>query len=117
MRFFWAFIIGGALCVPAQVLIDKTKLMNSRILTGYVVAGVILGGTGIYDAFVKFAGSGAYVPLFGFGNTLAKGVKEAIDKDGAIGIITGGLTGAAAGITAATFLSVLWSLIFKSRQK
>ncbi|MBR0231490.1 MAG: SpoVA/SpoVAEb family sporulation membrane protein [Clostridia bacterium] len=117
MRFLRAFLIGGALCVPAQILIDKTKLMNSRILTGYVVLGVILGGAGIYGAFADFAGSGAYVPLFGFGNTLAKGVKEAIDSDGAIGILTGGLTGAAAGITAATFLSVLWSLIFKSRQK
>jgi len=117
MRFLWAFVIGGALCIPAQVLIDKTKLMNSRILTGYVVFGVILGGLGIYDSFAEFAGSGAYVPLFGFGNTLAKGVKTAVDRDGAIGIITGGLTGTAAGITAATFLSVLWSLIFKSRQK
>ncbi|MBO4501239.1 MAG: SpoVA/SpoVAEb family sporulation membrane protein [Clostridia bacterium] len=117
MRFVWAFVIGGALCIPAQILIDKTKLMNSRILTGYVVAGVLLGGIGVYNAFADFAGSGAGVPLLGFGNALANGVKEAIDRDGAIGILTGGLTGTSAGITAAVVLSVLWSLIFKSRQK
>ena len=117
MNYLFAFLVGGILCVPAQILLDKTKLTNARILAGYVVAGVVIGATGIYDKLIELAGAGATVPLLGFGNTLAKGVREAILSEGFIGIISGGLTGASAGITAAMVLAVVWSLIFKSKQK
>ena len=117
MNYLYAFLIGGALCIPAQILLDKTKLTNARILAGYVVAGVIIGATGIYDKFIDFAGAGATVPLLGFGSTLAKGVREAVAESGLLGVIMGGLTGAAAGITAAMVLALLWTLIFKSKQK
>ena len=101
MDFVKAFIVGGFLCVIGQILIDKTKLTPARILVCYVVAGVILGGTGLYDKIADFAGAGATVPLTGFGYTLAKGVKDAVNQDGFIGILTGGLKATAGGITAA----------------
>ena len=112
-----AFVIGGILCVIGQVLIDKTKLTPARILVSYVVCGVILGGIGIYKPFLDFAGAGASVPLTGFGNILAKGVKEAVDKKGILGIFTGGLEAAAGGITAAIATGLLVSLIFKAKDK
>ncbi|MEG2295168.1 MAG: stage V sporulation protein AE [Oscillospiraceae bacterium] len=112
-----AFVIGGIFCAIGQVLIDYTKLTPARILVGYVVGGVILGGIGLYQPLVEFAGAGATVPLTGFGNLLAKGVKEAIQKDGAIGILTGGFTAAAGGIAAAIFFGLLAALIFKPGDK
>ena len=117
MNFFVAFLIGGLLCVVGQIFIDKTKLTPARIMVGYVVAGVILGGIGIYEGFIKFAGAGATVPLLGFGNTLAKGVREAIDENGALGILTGGLIASAGGITAAVIFGYLNALIFKPKTK
>lgn len=112
-----AFIIGGILCSIGQLLIDLTKLTPARILVGYVVSGVILTAFGIYGKLVDFAGCGASVPLTGFGFSIAKGVEKAIAEDGAIGILTGGLTATAAGITAAMLSGVLASFVFKSREK
>ncbi len=117
MNYLYAFLIGGALCIPAQILLDKTKLTNARILSGYVVIGVILGGLGIYTNLVDFASAGATVPLTGFGFSLAKGVKSAVEKDGLLGALYGGLTSTAAGISAALFFSLIWSIIFRSKQK
>lgn len=117
MDYVKAFAVGGALCVIGQILIDKTKLTPARILVAYVVAGVILGGIGIYQPLVDFAGAGAAVPLLGFGNALAKGVREAIHQTGFLGIFTGGLKAAAGGITAAIFAGMLVSLIFKDKDK
>ena len=117
MDYLKAFIVGGILCVIGQILIDKTKLTPARILVSYVVAGVILGGIGLYKPLVDFAGAGATVPLTGFGYTLAKGVKEAITEDGVIGIFTGGLKATAGGITAAIVAGLLVSLIFKAKDK
>ena len=117
MDYIKAFIIGGILCVIGQILIDKTKLTPARILVGYVVAGVILGAIGIYEPFATFAGAGASVPLTGFGNSLAKGVKEAVQSQGFIGVFTGGLKSTAGGITAAIFAGLLASLIFKGKDK
>ena len=99
MNYFWAFVVGGCICVIGQLLIDLTGLTPARILTGYVVAGVILSAVGWYAPLAEFAGCGATVPLLGFGHLLAKGVRTAIEEEGAIGILTGGLTAAAAGIT------------------
>lgn len=117
MDYLKAFIVGGILCVIGQILIDKTKLTPARILVSYVVAGVILGGIGLYKPLVDFAGAGATVPLTGFGYTLAKGVKEAISKDGVLGIFTGGLKATAGGITVAIAAGLLVSLIFKAKDK
>ncbi|MBR4863895.1 MAG: stage V sporulation protein AE [Oscillospiraceae bacterium] len=117
MDYMKAFLIGGLLCLLGQILIDKTKLTPARILVSYVVAGVILGGLGLYAPFADFAGAGATVPLTGFGYTLAKGVKEAVDKDGFLGILTGGLKATAGGITAAVFFGLLAGLIFKPKDK
>ena len=117
MDYLWAFVIGGALCVVGQILIDKTKLTPARILVSYVVAGVFLGAVGLYPKLVDFAGAGATVPLTGFGNTLAKGVREAVLRDGFLGIFTGGLTAAAAGICAAVLFGLLAGLIFKPKDK
>ncbi len=117
MEYVWAFVIGGAFCVVGQILIDRTKLTPARILVSYVVAGVFLGAVGLYQPLIDFAGGGATVPLTGFGNLLAKGVKEAVDKDGLIGALTGGLTSAAAGITAAIVAGLLAGLVFKSGSK
>lgn len=117
MDYLYAFIFGGILCTIGQVLMDKTKLTPARILVGYVVVGVILGGIGIYEPFSELAGAGATVPLSGFGNLLAKGVREAVDKDGFIGILTGGLQAAAGGISAAIFAGLLAAIIFKAKDK
>lgn len=112
-----AFLVGGAICAVGQVLIDYTKLTPARILTAFVVVGVILSAFGIYEPLAEFAGAGATVPLTGFGNLLAKGVREAIDEDGALGILTGGLTSAAGGITAALVAGLLAAACFKKRMK
>lgn len=117
MEFLKAFIFGGLLCVIGQILIDKTKLTPARILVSYVVAGVILGAIGIYKPFVDFAGAGATVPLTGFGYTLSKGVKEAVDESGFMGIFIGGLKATAGGITAAIFAGLIASLLFKAKDK
>ena len=117
MDYVKAFLVGGLFCLIGQVLIDKTKLTPARILVCYVVAGVFLGAVGVYQHIVDFAGAGATVPLTGFGNTLAKGVKEAVDKDGFIGIFAGGLTASAGGIAAAITAGLLASLIFKAKDK
>ena len=112
-----AFVCGGALCLIGQVLIDKTSLAPARILVSYVVAGVILGGLGIYPWLVEWGGAGATVPLTGFGYLLAKGVAQAVAEKGALGILTGGITAAAGGITAAVLFGLLGALLFKSRPK
>ena len=112
-----AFFVGGILCLIGQLLIDKTKLTPARILVSYVVVGVFLGGIGIYQPLADFAGSGATVPLTGFGNTLAKGVKEAVDAKGFLGIFTGGLKATAGGIAAAVFAGLLAAIIFKDKDK
>ena len=117
MDYVKAFVIGGILCLIAQILIDKTKLTPARILVSYVVIGVILGAVGIYKPFSEWAGAGANVPLTGFGNQLAKGVKEAVDEKGFLGIFTGGLKATAGGITAAIVSGLLVSLIFKAKDK
>lgn len=111
------FVCGGILCVIAQILIDKTKLTPARILTGYVVIGVILTAIGWYKPFVDFAGCGATVPLTGFGYSLMAGVRKATEEKGIIGILTGGLSGTAGGITAAVVFSFMASLIFKGKSK
>ena len=117
MEYLKAFLIGGALCLISQLLIDKTGLTPARILVCYVVAGVILGGVGLYGPFAEFAGAGASVPLTGFGNLLAKGVKEAVDEQGFLGIFTGGLKATAGGITAAIAAGLLASLLFRAKDK
>ena len=117
MDYIKSFIVGGLLCLIGQILIDKTKLTPARILVSYVVIGVLLGGVGLYGKLVDFAGAGATVPLTGFGYNLAKGVKEAVDQDGFIGIFTGGLKASAGGITAAVFAGLLASLIFNAKDK
>lgn len=117
MEYLKAFLIGGLLCVVGQLLIDKTKLTPARILVSFVVIGVILGGLGIYEPLVEFAGAGATVPLTGFGNTLAKGVREAVDEKGFLGIFTGGLKATAGGITTAVFAGLIASFLFKPKDK
>lgn len=112
-----AFLIGGAICAVGQILIDKTKMTPARILTLYVCVGVLLGAVGIYDKLVDFAGAGASVPLMGFGNLLAKGAKESVEKDGFIGIFTGGLSKTAGGITVALISGLLVSVLFRPRTK
>lgn len=112
-----AFLIGGALCAVGQILVDKTRLTPARILSAYVVAGVILGGIGLYEPFARWAGAGATVPLMGFGNLLARGVREAVAETGALGAFTGGFTAAAAGICAAIFFGFLVALIFRPGDK
>lgn len=117
MDYLKAFVVGGAFCLIGQIIIDKTNLTPARILVGYVVAGVLLGSMGIYPMIVEFAGAGASVPLTGFGNTLVKGVQEAIDQDGFIGIFTGGLKACSGGITAAIFGGILSSILFRPKDK
>jgi stage V sporulation protein AE len=117
MDYLKAFLVGGVLCLIGQILIDKTKLTPARILVSYVVIGVLLGAIGIYKPLVEFAGAGATVPLTGFGYNLSKGVREAIDSDGFLGIFTGGLKAAAGGIAAAVFSGLIVSLIFKAKDK
>ncbi len=117
MDYVKAFLVGGLLCLIGQILIDKTKLTPARILVSYVVIGVFLGAVGVYEPLAEFAGAGATVPLTGFGNTLAKGVREAVDQDGFLGIFTGGLKASAGGITAAMIAGLLASLFFKAKDK
>ena len=117
MEYIRAFLIGGLICVVGQLLIDKTKLPPARILVGYVVVGVLLGAIGLYQPFSDFAGAGATVPLSGFGNLLAKGVREAVDEKGFIGIFTGGLKACSGGITAAMIAGLLAAIIFKAKDK
>ena len=117
MDYLKAFFFGGLLCLIGQVLIDKTKLTPARILVSYVVIGVFLGAVGLYKPFADFAGAGATVPLTGFGYNLAKGVREAVQEDGFLGIFTGGLKACAGGIATAIFAGLLASLIFKPRDK
>lgn len=117
MDYLKAFLVGGALCLVGQVLIDRTKFTPARILVSYVVAGVILGAVGLYPKLVDFAGAGASVPLTGFGNTLAKGVREGVEQDGFLGIFTGGLTASAGGITTAVLAGLAASLLFRARDK
>ena len=117
LMYLKTFLIGGALCAIAQILIDKTKLTPARILTSYVVAGVILGALGLYGPLADWAGAGATVPLTGFGNVLAEGVKKAVAKDGFFGVFTGGLTAAAAGICAAIFFGIIVALLCKPKAK
>lgn len=117
MDYLKAFLVGGGICLLAQLLIDYTKLTPAKILVSFVVLGVILGGLGIYQPLVDFAGAGASVPLLGFGNTLARGVREAVQEDGFLGILTGGLKATAGGITVAITAGLLASLVFKPKDK
>ena len=117
MNYFWAFVTGGAICVVGQLFLDLTALTPARILTGYVVAGVVLSALGWYAPLAEFAGCGATVPLLGFGHLLAKGVRTAVAEKGAIGILTGGLTAASAGITASLVCGVVCSLVGKSHDQ
>ncbi|MDR2183288.1 MAG: stage V sporulation protein AE [Clostridiales bacterium] len=117
MDYIKAFMVGGAICVLGQILIDKTKMTSARILVLFVVIGVFLGGIGLYPRLVEFAGAGASVPLPGFGNILAKGVMQEVDRAGFIGILTGGIKAAAAGIAAAVLFSFAAALIFEPKAK
>lgn len=117
LKYLLIFTVGGLLCLLAQILIDKTKLTPARILVIYVVAGVILGGIGLYQPLVDVAGTGATTPLTGFGYLIAKGVKKAIDEKGLLGILTGGLTSTAGGITAALVFGFLAAVVFKGKPK
>ncbi len=112
-----AFLVGGIICGVGQLLIDYTKLTPARILTGFVVGGVILSALGLYKPLAEFAGAGATVPLTGFGHLLAEGVRKAVDRDGFLGIFTGGLTASSAGITAALIAGLWASLMFKPKDK
>ena len=113
LEYVKAFAVGGAFCLIGQVLVDLTRLTPARILTSYVVAGVFFGALGIYEPLAEWAGAGATVPLTGFGNALARGVRLAVDERGFVGIFTGGLTAASGGIAAAVFFALLASLVFK----
>ena len=115
--YFWAFAVGGILCVIAQILLDKTRLTPARILVGYVVAGVILGAVGVYGPLASIAGAGATTPLTGFGYLIAKGVRAAIDEKGLLGALTGGLSAASGGIAAAICFGYLAALIARKRMK
>ena len=117
MEFLNAFLCGGLLCAVGQIIIDKTKLTPARILVGYVVAGVILQAVGLYPYLKEWGGAGASVPLTGFGATLARGVAQAVAEKGLLGALTGGLTAAAGGITAAMFFSLLAAFLFKPGEK
>ena len=117
MNILWAFLIGGAICAVGQLLIDLTKLTPARILVFFVVAGCILGGLGWYERLVEFAGAGASIPLPGFGNLLARGVKRAVDERGLIGVITGGFTAMAGGVTVAVVFGYLAALVSSPKAK
>ncbi len=121
MELFWeyarAFLCGGVLCIIGQILIDKTSLTPAKILVTYVVSGVVLGGLGLYKYLVEWGGAGATVPLTGFGYLLAKGVEKAVAEHGVLGALTGGVTAAAAGITAAIFFGYLVALLFKPKSR
>ena len=117
MELLKAFLIGGAICAVGQILIDFTKLTPARILTGYVVAGVILSALGIYEPLAEFAGAGATVPLTGFGHLLAEGIRKAVGRDGILGIFTGGLTASAGGVTAALLFGLFASVVFAPKDR
>ena len=117
MDYIKAFLIGGMICALAQVLLDRTRLMPGRVMVLLVVSGCILGFAGVYEPFARWAGAGASVPLLGFGNTLWKGVKEGIEKEGLLGIFKGGLTASSAGICGALVFGYLSSLVFQPRLK
>lgn len=117
MEYLMAFVVGGLICVVGQILIDKTKLTPARILVSFVVAGVFLRLIGVYDWLIKIGGAGATVPLTGFGYNLCKGVEKAVGEKGWIGIFTGGLTAASAGVTAAIVFGLLVSIFFHSKSK
>ncbi len=117
MEYLNAFLCGGVLCAIGQVLIDRTQLTPARILTGYVVAGVLLSAVGLYEPLTQWGGAGATVPLTGFGHLLAKGVRRAVALDGWLGVLTGGLTAAAGGVTAAVFFAAVTAALFKPDSK
>ena len=117
MIYLYAFLIGGLICMAGQLLMDLTKLTPARILVLFVCLGVVLGGLGWYPKLVDLAGAGATVPLTGFGNALAQGVKEAVQKDGLLGVFTGGVTGAAGGIAAAIVFGCLFALLSRPQSK
>ncbi|SEH50501.1 stage V sporulation protein AE [Ruminococcus flavefaciens] len=112
-----AFLVGGAVCAVGQFLIDFTKLTPARILTGFVITGVILSALGLYEPFADFAGAGATVPLTGFGHLLAEGIRKTIENDGLLGIFTGGLTAAAGGVTAALLFGLIASFLFRQKDR
>lgn len=117
MIFVKAFLVGGMICAIGQLLIDKTKLTPARILVSFLLTGILLGALGLYQPLVDFAGAGATVPLCGFGNLLAQGMREAVQKDGPIGVLTGGFTACAGGVTAAILSAFFISLFFRSKDK
>lgn len=117
MHYVWAFLVGGAICALVQILMDNTKLMPGRIMVILVCTGVVLGAIGVYEPFAKWAGAGATVPLLGFGNTLFKGMKKAIDSEGFIGLFKGGFTACAVGVSAALLFGYIASLFFKPKMK
>lgn len=117
MDYVKAFVIGGLICALVQILMEKTKMMPGRIMVLLVVSGAVLGAAGLYEPFLKWAGAGAGVPLLGFGNTLWKGVKEAVGKDGLLGVFKGGLTAGSAGICGALVFGYLASFLFKPKMK
>lgn len=117
MNYVWAFVVGGAICVVGQLLIDLTAMTPARILVSYVVAGVVLSALGWYQPLVDFAGAGATVPLLGFGHNLAQGVLDAVEQSGLIGALTGGFSSAAGGITASLTCGFLAALLAKSRDQ
>lgn len=117
MDYLWAFLVGGAFCVVAQLLLDKTALTPARILVGYVVAGVLLGAVGLYGPLVEFAGAGATTPLTGFGYLISKGIRRAVDERGLLGVLSGALTAASAGTAAALVFGYLAALITRGRHK
>lgn len=117
MNFVWAFLVGGALCCVGQILLDRTSLTPARILTGYVVTGVVLSAVGLYGPLVKWAGAGASVPLLGFGHLLAQGAVQAVEQRGLLGALTGGLSAASAGVTASLAAALLAALLTKSKDQ
>ena len=117
MDYLWCFLCGGLLCAVGQVLIDLTKLTPARILSGYVVAGVILQAVGVYQPLVDWAGAGATVPLTGFGYSLARGVAKAVEEKGLLGVLAGGLTATAGGIAAAVVFALIMALVCKPKEK
>ncbi len=117
MIYFKAFLVGGAICMVGQILVDRTKITPARIMVLFLVAGVVLSAVGLYEPLVEFAGAGATTPISGFGHMLAKGVREAVEERGLLGALTGGLTAGAAGISAAIFFGLLAALISKPKSK
>lgn len=117
MEYLIAFVSGGLICALTQILLDRTKLMPGRVMVMLVCVGAILGAVGVYEPFVEFAGGGATVPLIGFGNTLWKGVRDAVDENGFLGIFLGGFKASAGGIAAALIFSYIASWIFKPKMK